>query len=331
MNPFIFDEFPILETERLILREPKEEDVDPLFQIYREEEAMKYYGIYSIEDRKKIFQLIQQYKQNFREQKSIRFAICLKKNNLCIGSCGYHNWQKGFFRGEIGYELHPHYWRQGYMKEALSAMLAFGYREFALNRIEALVYPENHASEALLHSLHFSKEACLKEYAFFRERFQDLNLFSLFQRDFENEDSLVSFYPISEDRTLTYVVIQAFCKDGFVYVRHKDRTSLEIPGGHIELLESPNMAADRELQEETGATSYTLYPFCDYGVRRKEEESFGRLYGAKIDSFGSLFHEIEEVSILKRLPQNLTYPKIQPYLYQRGLREMYRFGLGIAE
>ncbi len=60
------------------------------------------------------------------------------------------------------------YWHQGYMSEALRAMLAYGFETLELNRIEALVMPENEASAILLLRLGFSEEGVLREYAFFK-------------------------------------------------------------------------------------------------------------------------------------------------------------------
>ncbi len=56
-----------------------------------------------------------------------------------MGTCGYHNWKREHFRAEAGYELGKDFWGEGYMKEALSAMLKYGFEFMGLNRIEAFV------------------------------------------------------------------------------------------------------------------------------------------------------------------------------------------------
>ena len=90
------------------------------------------------------------------------------------------------------------------------------------------------------------------------------------------------------DRTLKYVVVAAMYEDKWLMVRHKDRTSFEIPGGHIEAGELPDQAARRELFEETGASKFTLTPIGDYSVTRENISSYGRLYFAKINDLGIL-------------------------------------------
>jgi len=115
----------------------------------------------------------------FVEGKSIRWAIELKKDNKLIGTCGFHNWNKRHLRAEIGYELNDNYWKIGYVFEAISEIISFGFSKLELNRIEALVYPENINSHSSLAKLGFSREGLLKEYCIFRDKKQDLIMYSM--------------------------------------------------------------------------------------------------------------------------------------------------------
>lgn len=116
-------------------------------------------------------------------------------------------------------------------------------------------------------------------------------------------------------------------KTTLVYCRHKERSTYEVPGGHRELGESIEMAARRELYEESGAVEYDIKPVCVYSVEGKTrvnqsgEESFGMLFYADIIRFEELpGYEIEEVRLFEDLPEELTYPLIQPILLKK-LRE----------
>ena len=127
----------------------------------------------------------------------------------------------------------------------------------------------------------------------------------------------VRFYPSDSVHPLTFVVIAAKSGVRQVFCRHRDRTTWEMPGGHIEPGESPAEAAARELVEETGAVDFDLEPVCIYSVVRGPEETFGMLFRAHIHSFSPLTHEIAEIQLTTTPPGPWTYPLIQPKLMER--------------
>lgn len=123
----------------------------------------------------------------------------------------------------------------------------------------------------------------------------------------------VSFYPLSDDKPLKYSVIVARYGCKWVFCRHKNRDTLEIPGGHIEKGETALQAARRELYEETGAAEYDITPVCIYGY-----SDYGMLFYAVIKRFEPLLEsEISGIVFADGLPQNLTYHAIQPWLFDR--------------
>ena len=121
------------------------------------------------------------------------------------------------------------------------------------------------------------------------------------------------------DGKLTYSVIVARYEGRWVFVRHHDRTTWEIPGGHIEKNETPSDAASRELTEETGAKEFDLACVATYSVEKHGHTGFGRLYFAQVKALGSLADgtEIAELKLLDTIPVELTYPDIQPHLFRR--------------
>lgn len=131
----------------------------------------------------------------------------------------------------------------------------------------------------------------------------------------------VNFYEEIEDSLLKFAVIVAKSQRKWVFCKHKDRITLEIPGGHREKRESILQTAKRELMEETGAIDFSIKPICVYSVTGKNRvnesgnEIFGMLYYADIQTFESkLDSEIEKIELLDELPTAWTYPQIQPLL-----------------
>ena len=123
----------------------------------------------------------------------------------------------------------------------------------------------------------------------------------------------VEFLDINERLSLRYSVVVAKYGDKWVFCRHKDRNTYEIPGGHIEEGETPYDAARRELYEETGITDADIIPVCIYRVNDS-----GMLFYAKASKLGQLpDSEMAEVILTDNLPKELTYPMIQPYLFER--------------
>lgn len=174
--------FPIIETERLILRKLETTDINDLFEILSSERVTKYYGKYPMENLSEAEDLILKFHKAFEDQKSIRWGIELKETNRIIGTCGFHCWNKNHFRAEVGYELGEAFWNKGYATEAICAILKYGFEFMELERIEAIVYPENKYSEKLLLNLGFEHEGLLKKYANFRDKQQNLNIFAIFRK-----------------------------------------------------------------------------------------------------------------------------------------------------
>ncbi|QNO16661.1 NUDIX domain-containing protein [Alkalicella caledoniensis] len=130
----------------------------------------------------------------------------------------------------------------------------------------------------------------------------------------------VNFYELNsvEDKKLRFAVIMASYKGKWVFVRHKERETWEIPGGRREPGENISDTASRELVEETGAKDISIVPVSIYSVDNGENESFGQLFYSEIKILGmQLDHEIGEVKLHDRMPENLTYPLIQPYLFTK--------------
>lgn len=133
----------------------------------------------------------------------------------------------------------------------------------------------------------------------------------------------VEFYDIVDDSLLKFAVIVCKCKEKWVLCRQKKRNTYEFPGGHREPGEDIILTARRELYEETGALVYSIQPICAYSVMglkedQDQEKTYGMLYYADILQLGEMpDYEMETVVLFEHLPNNWTYPEIQPALLQK--------------
>ena len=131
----------------------------------------------------------------------------------------------------------------------------------------------------------------------------------------------VKFYDKIDDDLLKFAVIISKSNGKWVFCKHRDRDTYEVPGGHREAGELIEDAARRERKEETGALEFSINPICVYSVTGKNrvndtgEETYGMLYFADITEFEEELHsEMEKVVLLDELPDEWTYPLIQPLL-----------------
>ncbi len=136
---------------------------------------------------------------------------------------------------------------------------------------------------------------------------------------------MLKFYNTVDDVKLKFAVIISKHMGKWVFCKHKQRDTYEVPGGHREPGEEILQTAKRELYEETGAVDFDITPVCVYSVTAPDnfdgQETFGMLYFADIKTFEKELHsEIEKIIITDELADNWTYPQIQPKLLSEAER-----------
>lgn len=182
--------FPIIETERLVLRQLLEEDATVLQQYWSDPEVTEYLTLEPFKDLTEALEMIKLLRDLPEKSQGIRWGITEKHTGKVLGTCGFHNYKQEHARVEMGYELGSKYWRQGFMTEALTAILYYGFKKMEYNRIEAFVNVGNNKSTGTLEKMGFKLDGLLRQYEFARGKFVDQYCYSLLQSEYCDTKSM---------------------------------------------------------------------------------------------------------------------------------------------
>ncbi|MGE8077504.1 GNAT family N-acetyltransferase [Peribacillus loiseleuriae] len=174
--------FPILETDRLILREINKEDAEGLFACFSNNDVTRFYGQETLESIEQAEKFVDFFSKNYIDKRGIRWGIERKGTKGIIGTIGFNAWLPKHKRAEIGYEIHPEQWRKGYTMEAVSKVISYGFEKMNLTRIGAVVFIENEASNKLLTKIGFQKEGILRDYMYQNGKAHDTYVYSFLKR-----------------------------------------------------------------------------------------------------------------------------------------------------
>jgi len=178
-----FQPFPLLSTERLLLRRLTQNDGNEIFLLRSDKEVMKYIDrplAASLEDAN---QYLQKIEDLILADEAITWGITLNENDTVIGTMGFWRIEKEHYRAEIGYLLRPSLQGKGIMQDAISAALNYGFKTMKLHSVVANVNPENTASIKLLERNNFIREGYFRENYFYNGKFLDSALYSLLNKE----------------------------------------------------------------------------------------------------------------------------------------------------
>lgn len=177
-----FSHFPVITTDRLVLRQITDDDAAELFALRSNPVAMKYLDkdpAQSIDD---ALAFIQRVTDAFANNDGITWAITEKNVGRLVGTIGFWRMDKPHHRAEIGYMLHPDLHGLGLMQEAVTPLLDYALRELKFHTIEGQVNPNNRASIRLLERNGFEREAYFRENYFWNGKFSDTAVYSLISK-----------------------------------------------------------------------------------------------------------------------------------------------------
>jgi len=183
------EQFPTLESNRLLLREHIDKDLNDFYEIISNKEAVKYWGTPPLIDLSVVEEKFYAIKKHLEQGFSISWAIILKDNDKYIGNIKFFDISKRHNRGNIGILLSPLYWNQRIATEASKLVIHYLFVELNVNRIQAFIDSKHSISLKTFQSLGFRNEGLLEEYEYEYENncFKDLYLLSLLRKNYDRK------------------------------------------------------------------------------------------------------------------------------------------------
>jgi len=172
-----------LETPRLVLRPLAPTDAEGLWRIYADPDFMRYWSSEPWSSLSQAQALIEKDQPELARGEHLRLGIFLRVGGGLIGTCSLFHFVEASRRAEVGYGIAPAHWRQGYMSEAVGALLDFAFGELQLHRVEADIDPRNTASARSLERLGFTREGLLRERWIVGSEVSDTALYGLLARE----------------------------------------------------------------------------------------------------------------------------------------------------
>lgn len=181
--------FPILETERLLLREWEASDGEALLAIYCDEDVVRYTPIIALTSIEVAQDKIERFRSGFREkQDSIVWAVVSKESGKIIGESSVHSFAPEHRRLELGCSFSKDIWGKGIATESVAKVIEFTFSDFPtfeVNRIEACTDPRNLASMKVLEKLGFTNEGCLRQREIEKGEYVDSVFFGLLRSEYK--------------------------------------------------------------------------------------------------------------------------------------------------
>lgn len=178
--------FPVLTTERLVLRETAARDVQAVFDMESDAIAMRYWSKPPMQHVSEAQASVERAMRYFEDHVGLRWSITRASDDVMLGQCSLFEFNEQCARAEIGYGLDRRHWGQGIMNEALNAVVGHAFGPLGLRRLEADIDPRNIASVRALERLGFAREGLLRERWVVADEISDSVLMGLLAREWRD-------------------------------------------------------------------------------------------------------------------------------------------------
>lgn len=187
MKRDLYEQFPYIRTDEVIIRKMTEEDTNALFTVCSNRNVFRYIPEFLYTENKDVLRAAIRNlgDRDFRERRWIVAGVCLAENpNQVIGTAEMFDYNEAVCAVEIGYRLGEEFWGQGIAPKVVRAMTGYLFDKIGMNRIQATVLPGNLSSKKVLTKSGFQREGLLRQVSYWKGRgIVDLEMYSLLKSD----------------------------------------------------------------------------------------------------------------------------------------------------
>lgn len=181
---FDFSQFPILQTERLVLRRLTHDDAEAMIAIFGSPEVLRFLNEDPVDTVEKAVGMIDWLNGHYDDQHAVQWGITLQGDDHVVGTCGFYRWDRSDRHVDIGYHIVPSLWGRGYATEAARAVVGWCFQNLGVHRIQADCTEGHTASERVMIKCGFKLEGTWRESCWEHGRFVNIRQYGLLQPEF---------------------------------------------------------------------------------------------------------------------------------------------------
>jgi [ribosomal protein S5]-alanine N-acetyltransferase len=179
----IFGDLPTLETERLLLRKLALDDAQDFFVYASDVQVVRYTTWEAHTTIADSVEFLRSTLEHYKRREPAPWGIVSKADHRLIGVCGFNIYLPFFARAEIGYALARSHWGLGLMPEAARRIIAFGFEQMELHRVQAVCEVGNTASARVMEKVGMTYEGTLRDYGYAKGHFRNLKMYAILRRE----------------------------------------------------------------------------------------------------------------------------------------------------
>lgn len=183
----IFDEFPIIKFDSLVLKKIEVCHLEDVYEIYSNDKIFEYCGIIPKHNKETVKSMIGHFERDYNKRTKVKWGIFnhIESDEL-IGIIEAFDFNKKVNMVTIGYFLAESNWGKGIATSAVKGLIGFLFDNVNINRIQAEVMPSNEISKKVLLKSGFIKEGTLRQASFWSGKgIVDLEIYSILKKEYK--------------------------------------------------------------------------------------------------------------------------------------------------